>query len=101
MVSSVATVVPTVESNANNQAFAPHMQDVAEVPDDAEHQSATDNVAASGAEMGDPEWLEPWQSDGGLRGMGTETWNTHDTTLGLDESYKKRLKTYCTCPQMM
>ena len=80
-----------------------------EVLDDAEHQSATDNVAATGAEMGDPEWLDmkkngpelqPWQSNGGLRGMGTETWNTHDTSLGLDGSYlkKKRLKTYCSSP---
>ena len=67
-------------------------------------------MAATGAEMGDSEWLDmkkngpelqPWQSNGGLRGMGTETWNTHDTSLGLDGSYKKRLKTYCTHPQMM
>ena len=31
----------------------------------------------------------------------SETWNTHHTSLGLDGSYKKRLKTYCTHPQMM
>ena len=100
VVSSAATAVSSVNSHANKQAFASQTHEIAGVADDfmkkvdirpkmcdPDSPRHYPEKMWLEAERGSPE-REPWQSNQGLSGMGTETWNTHHPSLGLNENHK-------------